>query len=102
MNRWMKRATKQKEVIGKIHQFQGDHPDMGLRELYFLIQPQHIGRDAFELPGKKEGLGVKRLELDRTVLLYNSAKPHSSLERMPPQVFEKILNFSTPLAYGLK
>ena len=62
MNRWMKRTTKQKEVIGKIHQFRGDHPDMGLRELYFLIQPQDIGRDAFELLGKREGLGVKRFK----------------------------------------
>ena len=36
-----------------------DHPEMGLREMYSKIQPEGIGRDAFELLCKNAGLGVK-------------------------------------------
>lgn len=35
------------------------HPDMGMREIYGKIQPDGLGRDAFELLCKSAGLGVK-------------------------------------------
>jgi transposase InsO family protein len=36
-----------------------DHPDMGLREMYAKLQPEGVGRDAFERLCKNAGLSVR-------------------------------------------
>lgn len=41
------------QIIRKIRE---DHPTMGVRDLYFKIQPENMGRDVFERFCKAEGL----------------------------------------------
>lgn len=47
------------QVLKLVKDVREDHPEMGLREMYGKIQPDGIGRDAFELLCKNAGLGVK-------------------------------------------
>jgi putative transposase len=55
-----KEALAQLELI--VWQARRDHPGMGLRDLYYMIRPQHLGRDRFERHFKAlgYGIGVKR------------------------------------------
>ena len=43
-----------------IHQIREDHPTMGARDMYFKLQPDSMGRDAFEHFCKEEGITSKR------------------------------------------
>ena len=54
---------RQRQVMGEreqlivlIMQVRKDHPTMGARDMYFKICPSYMGRDAFELFCKQEGL----------------------------------------------
>lgn len=47
------------QVLKLVRDVREDHPEMGLREMYSKIQPDGIGRDAFELLCKNAGLGVR-------------------------------------------
>lgn len=43
-----------------IYQVRQDHPTMGCRDMYFKLQIEYMGRDAFEKFCKSEGLMVER------------------------------------------
>ena len=44
-----------------IYQLRQDHPTMGCRDMYYKLQVEHMGRDAFERFCKDEGLMVERV-----------------------------------------
>lgn len=48
MNRYIRQEEERYQLLPIIHEIRRDHPAMGARELYFLIQPKGIGRDRFE------------------------------------------------------
>lgn len=52
-------GRKRKDEIGQlelmIHKIRKDHPSMGLRDLYFKLQPSFMGRDRFEQFCKENG-----------------------------------------------
>ena len=56
------RKSMEQQVLKVVAEVRRDHPDMGLREIYYKVQPDYIGRDAFELMCKTEGLSLKRLK----------------------------------------
>jgi len=43
-----------------VHLVRMDHPTMGLRDMYYKIRPEGIGRDAFEKLCKKEKLQIEK------------------------------------------
>jgi len=43
-----------------VNQIRQDHPTMGCRDMYYKLGVAHMGRDAFELFCKEEGLMVER------------------------------------------
>ena len=47
------------QVIKLVMNVRKDHPDMGLREMYAKLQPEGVGRDAFERLCKIAGLSVR-------------------------------------------
>lgn len=59
LNRLLAHKSIQQQVLKLIADVRKDHPDMGLREMYFLIRPKGMGRDAFEALGKGQDLGVR-------------------------------------------
>ena len=61
LERQMRRRELEQQVLMLVHRVRSDHPGMGLREMYFKIRPAGIGRDAFELLCRDEGLCVIRL-----------------------------------------
>jgi len=48
--------SEQKQLLVLIYQIREDHPTMGARDMYFKLKPESMGRDAFELFCKSEGL----------------------------------------------
>jgi transposase InsO family protein len=48
LDRWQKRESMTHQVIHMVHQVRVDHPTMGVRDIYFKLQPSGLGRDAFE------------------------------------------------------
>ena len=48
------------QLLSIIHDIREDHPTMGLRDMYYKIQPRCMGRDKFEAFCKDEKLGSKR------------------------------------------
>jgi putative transposase len=56
MNRWLENESMAKQVIHMVHQVRIDHPTMGVRDIYFKLQPEGLGRDAFEAICRSEGL----------------------------------------------
>lgn len=59
LDRDLARRDHEQQVLKLITGIRKDHPDMGLREMYYLINPEAMGRDAFEALGKKHGLLVR-------------------------------------------
>jgi len=47
LNREMLKTEEQNQLLPIIDKVRGDHPRMGAREMYLLIQPQTMGRDQF-------------------------------------------------------
>jgi len=58
----MKQISEEQQLLVLIYQIRDDHPTMGVRDMYYKIQPQTMGRDAFENFCKEEGLGSKRIK----------------------------------------
>jgi putative transposase len=60
------RFERNQELEGQlrliIHQIRENHPTMGMRDMYYKIQPEGIGRDGFEAFCTKEGLRSKRFK----------------------------------------
>jgi putative transposase len=52
----------QQQLLVMIYQIRDDHPTMGVRDMYFKLNPCGIGRDAFEVFCKEEGLMSKRIK----------------------------------------
>lgn len=48
--------SEQKQLLVLIYQIRENHPTMGARDMYFKLKPESMGRDAFELFCKSEGL----------------------------------------------
>lgn len=48
LDRQLKMYEEQQQLIPMILEIRTDHPRMGSREMYHLIQPQSMGRDRFE------------------------------------------------------
>lgn len=52
--------SEQKQLLILIHQIREDHPTMGVRDMYYKLKPESMGRDAFECFCKSEYLMSKR------------------------------------------
>jgi transposase InsO family protein len=60
LDRWLKMKSAQEQLLLLVYRIREDHPTMGLRDMYYKIQPEFIGRDAFERFCKSEGLSSER------------------------------------------
>lgn len=58
-NRLIIRLEEEANLRYLIPQIRKNHPTMGVRDLYFKIRPQALGRDAFEDFCREEGYAVK-------------------------------------------
>lgn len=56
----MKRLVQQ-QLLHLIYQIRDEHPTMGIRDMYYKLDPPHIGRDAFEVFCKTNDLMVSPL-----------------------------------------
>jgi transposase InsO family protein len=56
MDRMSLALSEQKQLLLLVYQIRNDHPTMCCRDMYYKIQPQNMGRDAFESFCKQEGL----------------------------------------------
>lgn len=67
LNRVQRGFDEQHQLLMLIYQIREDHPTMGVRDLYFKIRPETMGRDAFESFCKSANLSVqKRVNYRRT------------------------------------
>ena len=48
------------QILLIVHELREVHPTMGCRDMYHLLEPEKIGRDAFERLCKSHGLGSQR------------------------------------------
>lgn len=60
MERLHKVRSQQQQLLLLIYQIRQDHPTMGVRDMYFKLNPANIGRDAFEAFCSTQGVMVKR------------------------------------------
>lgn len=54
------KMEEQEYLVLLIRDIREDHPTMCARDMYYKINPSHIGRDAFELFCKREGFYIQR------------------------------------------
>ncbi len=64
-DRWLRMKSEQAQILVMIYQIREDHPTMGLRDMYYKIQPGCMGRDAFENFCKAENLTISRTKNHR-------------------------------------
>jgi transposase InsO family protein len=62
LNRYLIRCSEQKQLLLLIYLIREDHPTMGIRDMYYKLKPETMGRDAFELFCKEEGLMLDRIK----------------------------------------
>ena len=60
LNRLMRTNALNCQVLKMAKEIRIDHPSMGIREMYYKIKPQGIGRDKFEYLCLEEEMKVKR------------------------------------------
>ncbi len=60
MDRKRKVNSEQRQIVLLIYQIRQDHPTMGIRDMYYKLRPQTMGRDRFEEFCLLEGLTVER------------------------------------------
>lgn len=60
LNLNQKRKDESEQLNRFIEEIREDHPTMGLRDLYFKIQPDFMGRDKFEEYCKKAGFMIEK------------------------------------------
>lgn len=60
LDRELGQQSYQHQLLFLIHQLRADHPTMGARDMYYLLQPPHFGRDKFEAFCKDHGFCSKR------------------------------------------
>ncbi len=61
MDRELQVRSEQKQLLVLIYQIREDHPTMGVRDMYYKLRPQTMGRDRFEEFCQAEGLMVERI-----------------------------------------
>lgn len=59
-NRDLERKEERSYLLQIVYQIRQDHPTMCIRDMYFKINPNTLGRDAFENMCKAEGLSAVR------------------------------------------
>jgi putative transposase len=59
LERLMQRTAIERQVVWLIEKVRENHPGMSSREIYFIVRPEGVGRDKFELICKEAGLNVK-------------------------------------------
>lgn len=62
LSRTFLKDQEKRGLLPIICQIRQDHPTMGIRDMYFKLQIEHIGRDAFERFCKAEGLMAPRVK----------------------------------------
>jgi transposase InsO family protein len=60
LNRYMKKREVEHQVLNLVYKIRSNHPTMGVRQMYFKINPQGIGRDRFEDLCRSENLQLKK------------------------------------------
>ncbi|NNF33075.1 MAG: IS3 family transposase [Saprospiraceae bacterium] len=60
LNRYMKRKESEYQVLNLVYKIRSNHPTMGVRQMYFKINPKGMGRDRFEHLCKSENLQLKK------------------------------------------
>lgn len=61
IERFNYRRLENAQLLLVITDIRKDHPTMGLRDMYYMIRPTNIGRDAFEAFCSRQGLMSKRV-----------------------------------------
>ena len=56
----MQQIAIHEQIIYLVHQVRDDHPGMGMRDLYYRLLPDGIGRNAFEELCKVHNLYVRK------------------------------------------
>ena len=59
LDRLLSHKDLEGQILKLVMNVRKDHPEMGLREMYAKLQPEGVGRDAFELLCKNAGLSVR-------------------------------------------
>jgi len=80
----VQRSLKESEKAGFyvviMEEVRLEHPGMGLRTMYEMLQPDGIGRDAFIILGLQEGFRLKTIEkYTRTTFSVKSSRYHNLL-----------------------
>jgi putative transposase len=60
LDRRNRKLSEQEQLLCLIYQLRDDHPTMGVRDIYYKLEPSHIGRDAFEFFCKNINLMAPR------------------------------------------
>lgn len=60
LERQLKQQSYEHQLLYLVYEIRSEHPTMGARDMYYLLQPEFIGRDAFEHFCKVNGLMSKQ------------------------------------------
>ena len=60
LNRQLQEESYHHQLLFLVYEVRADHPTMGVRDMYYLLQPECMGRDAFEEFCMSYGLVSKR------------------------------------------
>jgi len=60
LNRYLEAQDERAQLLSVIYDIRKEHPEMGAREMYFLIKPKCMGRDKFEEFCFQNGLRITR------------------------------------------
>jgi len=61
MDRELRMRSEKKQLLMLIYQIREDHPTMGIRDMYYKLHPETMGRDVFESFCREESLTVERV-----------------------------------------
>lgn len=59
-DRYLQESDLEEQILLLVYQIRQDHPTMGLRDMYYKLQPGGMGRDKFEMLCKREKLSTDR------------------------------------------
>jgi len=62
LDRLYRLQSEKKQLLLLIYQIREDHPTMGIRDMYYKLRPETMGRDGFENFCREEGLTVERVK----------------------------------------
>lgn len=60
LERQLKQQYYHHQLLFLVYEIRSDHPTMGVRDMYYLLKPEFLGRDAFEDFCKGHGLASER------------------------------------------